>query len=108
MDFDIFKKQLRKAYNQCLSSFTLEECFDIFTEYFKAYKVYTGNEHAPLKTEMLVDLISRLDGDGLFRPSDYSLMIKCYFNTFFRSCDRNICHFLSGKIRELRFYEVCL
>ena len=108
MDFDIFEKQLQKAYVQTHSSFTLEECLAVFKEFFKAYQVYTGNEHPPLKTSKVIELISSIDGGGMFEPDDYSLMINSYFNTVFRSCDRNICHFFSGNIRLLRYYDTIL
>ena len=43
--------------------------------------------------------------DGLIEPFNYKEMIDNYFYTHYPNCDRNICHFFSGKIRELKFYE---
>ena len=78
MDFDIFEKQLKKAYIQAHSSFTLEECRDVFSEYFKAYQAYTGSEHPPLKTSKVIEIIDCIDGGGMFEPGDYSIMIYSY------------------------------
>lgn len=108
MDFDIFDRQLRKAYNQAHSAFTLDECKTVFTEYFNEHQSYTGSEHPPLKTDKVIEIINQIDGGGMFEPGDYSLMINSYFNTDFRNCDRNICHFFSGKVREMRYFEAIL
>ena len=116
MDIGIFEKQLCKAYSQSKSAFTLEECRDVFTEYFKAYRAYTGKEHPPLKTDLLVKMLNDIDGRSLvksddrlcsFEPEVYPGLIEQYFDTHFENCDRNICHFFSGKIRALRYFESC-
>ena len=107
MDFKIFEKQLIKTYSLSDCKFALDDCKMIFLEYFKEYQVFTGKEHPPLRTSKLIELLNVIDGDGLFEPTDYPYLIESYFNTAFKGCDYNICHFFSGRVRELRFFETC-
>lgn len=105
-DYEIFERQLLKAYNtlpHC--AFTFEECRAVFNYYFQIYTECTGREHPPIKSEKLVEFLGNIELDGLLEPIDYRYIINRYFETPFRNCDRNICHFFSGRIRELRFYE---
>ncbi len=104
---DFFDKQLKKAFSKSVCVFSIEDCKLIFEMYFDLYKYYTGHEHPPIKTEKLIAMLDNIDGDGLFDAECYPELIRSYFETPFRNCDRNICHFMSGKIRELRFYETC-
>ncbi len=108
MDYDIFKRQLKKAYSQSCCSFTINECWDILVYYFLCYEEYTKHSHPPIKTELLTDILDKMGGndDIEFDAECYRDMIILYFTTPFKNCDRNICHFFSGKIRELRYYEL--
>ena len=50
------------------------------------------------------------DNDGVpfeFEYEEYAPIIEQHFKTQYYNCDYNINHFFSGKIRALRFYEVC-
>lgn len=58
-----------------------------------------------MRTSKLIELLNNIDGGGLFEPTDYPYLIEAYFKTSFKDCDYNICHFFSGRIRELRFFE---
>lgn len=103
----MFERQLKTAYQQSSCKFSIEDSKAVFDYYFAIYEEYTGRDHPPLRTSKLVDLLNSIDGDGLFIPECYPDMIDSYFDTAFQSCDRNICHFFSGKIRALRFFEAC-
>lgn len=106
MDVKIFQRQLTKAYKQSHCTFSLQEAADVFEIYFECYKLYMGREHPHLRTSKLTELLNGIDDNGLFEAEDYNYLIPQYFKTRF-DCDRNICHFFGGNIRELRFYETC-
>ena len=108
MDITIFKRQLQKAYNQADCTFSLDECLDIFLYYFSAYREYMGIDHAPIKTDRLIEILESINGyeDLELDAEFYRDMIILYFTTPFKNCDRNICHFFSGDIRKLRYYEM--
>ena len=107
MNTIIFEKQLHNAFIRSSCPFTEEECKKIFLEYFKEFQVFTGKEHPPLRTSKIIELLNCIDGGGLFEAYCYPDMIDSYFMTDFPNCDRNIIHFFSGRVRELRFYETC-
>lgn len=108
MNLDIFRKQLIKAYNQAQCNYCIEDVFYIFVTYFEYYSAYTKHTHPPIKTGYVIKIIDSMSicGDIELNPETYPLLIECYFQTAFKNCDRNICHFFSGKIRELRYYEL--
>lgn len=105
MDLVIFKRQLKKAYSESYCSYSFDDCLQIFEYYFNVYEYMTGHSHPPIKTVKLIELLSDMSCDGLIEPFNYKEMIDNYFYTHYPNCDRNICHFFSGKIRELKFYE---
>ena len=72
------------------------------------------SKHPPIKASQIVRIcqdmpyISRECSGGRYadiEPEDYPVLIDKYFATRYRGCDRNINHFFSGRIRELKFYE---
>ena len=101
-----FEEQLELAYAESHCAFSYEKALQVFCYYFYTFEQYSRRKHPRLSTAKLTELLDRIDGDGLFTAEDYPVMIEAYFNTKF-NCDRNICHFFSGQIRELRFYEKC-
>jgi hypothetical protein len=108
MNLDIFRKQLIKAYNQAQCNYCIEDVFYICVTYFEYYAAYMKHTHPPIKTDRLIEIIDSMSicGDIDLDAEVYSLLIERYFQTDFKNCDRNICHFFSGKIRELRYYEL--
>lgn len=106
MDYQIFERQLQKAYNNSHCTFAFSDCLEIFTLYFDYYYQYLGREHPHLRTEKLTEFLNDIDGEGMFEPDCYPYMIEAYFNAPLK-CDCNISHFFSGDIRLLRFYETC-
>ena len=108
MNYSIFERQLHKAHEESNCIFTYEECSSIFEEYFKSYKKYTGKDHPPLRTSKLVEILNIVDYNGLFDAECYPILIQSYFSTYFPNSDRNICHFFSGRVREMRFFELLL
>ena len=107
MDLDVFKRQLKKAYSESYCSYSFDNCLQIFEYYFNVYEYMTGHSHPPIKTDKLIELLENISGceDIDFDAEYYTDMINKYFCTPFKRCDRNICHFFSGRIRELKYYE---
>lgn len=96
---------LINAYNKSLCIFTYQEVRLIFQMYLGCYESVMRHSHPPVKTEKLIEILNDIDYDGMFDPYVYGDLIERYFLTDYPNCDRNICHFFSGKIRELKFYE---
>ena len=106
-DFDIFKRIVIKEYKAIgKHPYTIDEVLAIFKYYFNSYQLYMGKEHHYLKPEQIRRIIEEMPqcDDFDFEPQDYETLIDSYFETDFYS-DRNINHFFSGQIRELRYYE---
>ncbi len=111
-DFDKFAQITASVY--LVSPYTLEESLSVFQYYFEKYEEHTGRPHPPIKASQIVRIcqdmpyIDRECSGGQYadiEPEDYPVLIDRYFSTKYRSCDRNINHFFSGRIRELKFYE---
>ena len=111
-DFDKFAQITASVYP--VSPYTLEESLSVFQYYFEKYEEHTGRPHPPIKASQIVRIcqdmayIDRECSGGQYadiEPEDYPVLIDRYFSTKYRSCDRNINHFFSGRIRELKFYE---
>ena len=129
-DFEQFTKRFKRAYpvarygrrkqndgNDC-DLFSYDEALEVFREYFLAYEYYTGTAHPHLKRETIIAIIQRMDegetpetcpyDDMGFSPEDYPAMIDAHFRTKYRDCDYNICHFFSGCIRYLRWFNTAV
>lgn len=111
-DFEKFARITASVYP--VSPYTLEEALSVFHYYFEKYEEYTGRPHPPIKASQIVRIcqdmpfVDRGYSGGLYvdiEPEAYPALIDRYFATKYRNCDRNINHFFSGRIRELRFYE---
>ena len=95
-------------------AYSLEEALSVFRYYFERYEEHTGRPHPPIRASQIVRIcqdmpyINRECNGGRYadiEPEDYPVLIDKYFATKYRNCDRNINHFFSGRIRELKFYE---
>lgn len=105
----------KKYYGMDVGLFSYDDALEIFRLYFLAYEHFTGCVHPQLKREKIIDIIQNMDegktpkncpyDDFEFSPEDYPDMIDAHFHTKYRDCDYNICHFFSGCIRYLRFYN---
>lgn len=129
-DFERFTKLFARAYPVARYGrikqsgtdsglFSYNDALEVFRLYFSAYEDYTGYVHPPLKRGKIVDLIQHMDEgetpetcpyDGMdFSPEDYPAMIDAHFRTRYRDgCDFNICHFFSGCIRYLRWFNTAV
>lgn len=98
----------------------------MFRLYFQTYEEYMGHPHPPIRREQIARIMQdmpfeRQPDPELMKwfiqeygrnpspdidPDMYPLLIQLHFKTKYRHCDYNINHFFSGKIRELRLYEM--
>ena len=92
-DFEKFSNITASVYPG--GAYSLEDALSVFRYYFEQYEEHTGRPHLPIKADQDVS------------PLDYPALIDQHFRTKYRNCDYNICHFFSGKIRAMRFFEVC-
>lgn len=95
-------------------AYSLEDVLSVFRYYFERYEEHTGKPHPPIKADQIVRICQIMpylcaENEGNccedVSPLDYPALIDRYFATKYRNCDRNINHFFSGRIRELKFYE---
>lgn len=94
--------------------FEVMESLEVFDQYFKAYRKFTGKDHPPITLQNMASLIDKMpacyckagDREISLTSEDYANIIETYFETDFHDCDRNINHFFSGDVRGLRLLEI--
>ena len=104
MDFEIVKRQIATAYSQGEFEWSLTDHCRVFRYFFDAYKSCRGREHPHLRTATIKEVMERLE--------DYSIgetlnLIDQYFESSLE-CDYSLVHFTSGRVREMRAYEIML
>ena len=126
-DFHRFSRIAASVYNDN-NLYSLSDCLSVFKCYFETYEEFTGRVHPPIRASQIARIMQDMpyvDGEPseeLFdeikkivpqwepkpdiEPDLYQLIIRRHFKTKYRSCDYNINHFFTGKIRELRIYEI--
>ena len=113
-DFEKFSKIAASVFPD--GPYSLEDALGVFRCYFEQYEAHTGHPHPPIKASQIVRIIRKMpywDEEDMggncceIEPYQYPPIIEQYFETAFKGCDRNINHFFSGRIRELRYYESC-
>lgn len=88
----------------------------VITHYIKRYFVYTGKHHLLINKNQLHGILKNMgtDEEEIFLLTGdfdmdiymYKRIIEKHFNTRYQTEDYNIWHFLSGKIKTNRYYEV--
>lgn len=113
-NFNLFSAIAAPAYPEDCP-YTLEQCLNVFRLYFEAFEDHMGRPHPPIRREQITRIMQEMpciemeDRGGSLEPldpEDYPLLIEQHFKTQYQRCDYNINHFFSGRIRELRLYEV--
>lgn len=109
----IVANQIKRAYDESPSSWSLEDCLELFEDYFQEYQMRTGHAHPHMKTETIRNIISGLEWveDCFGRwysldPEDYPEIISAYFEQDFPGCNYSMAHFMSGSIRINRCFEL--
>lgn len=119
-DFDKFTISTKLAYRRCEASrYSLDEVLQVFKYYFDTYEIIFNEAHPMISINQIIRIIEKMpcvladdyeSGNFLdISLEDYRKIIDQHFNTKYNggNCDYNINHFFSGKIRDMRFYEVC-
>lgn len=108
-DFDTFADIVESVFPAEDTVFTLHESLFVFREYFRQYEEKTGRAHPNISTRQIVNICAKMhdleEGVTIY-PEIYPFLIRRHFRTKYRNCDYNINHFFSGKIRQLRYFEV--
>ena len=120
MAFTIVKRQIILEYVKLYGNdrygetWSLEDCLDVFRYFYGQYLDIFEREHPRLKNKTIRDIIERfpyiedenyIGRDYELYPDEYPTLIDAYFEQDFPDCDYSIAHFMSGRIRLLRFYE---
>ena len=109
-DFERFIIAARLAYRRCSSSaYSLEEVLQVFRYYFETYELIFGEAHPMISIDQIARIITKMpfiSDDSIIAPEDYKIIIDQHFITKYQDCDYNINHFFSGRIREMRYYEI--
>ena len=119
MDFTIVKRQIILEYIDLYgsdredSTWSLEACINVFRYFYRQYSRIFSYEHPRLSNNTIRRIIEDfpylydddMERDFDISPDMYPAMIDGYFNQDFEACDYSIAHFMSGKIRLLRFFE---
>ena len=113
-DFEKFEKIAADIY-PLEGPYSFAESMSVFKYFFAKYEEFMGEPHPPVRSEQIARIcrcmpyIDRRECSGGqcadIMPTDYPVLIDKYFATKYRNCDYRICHFFSGRIRELKFYE---
>ncbi len=103
MDYEILKRQIYSAFSTGKYwRWTLEQHISFFVWFYQTYRETFGEDHTRLKTETVRKVMERLEDYDY----EYSKeLATAYFHTDL-DCDYSIVHFVHGKIRELRDYEI--
>lgn len=119
-DFEIIRLQILKAYKACSDSlsddWTFYDYVNFFSFYISRYFEVFGKDHPHMRTQTIKQIIMALpeayDIYGrpiYFDPDDYPEIIDSYFSTDFGDlCNHAMPHFISGRIREMRCYDLSL
>ena len=82
-----------------------EDYLDVFSQFFKAYRHFTGGEHPDISYPEMVQVMERMPwadtGEKVpLEPSEYAGLIGAYFCDSGPECDHSIHRFFSGEILE--------
>lgn len=119
MDFNIVKCQIIYEYLSIYgsdrkdSNWSLKDVINIFRYFYRKYEEVIGEDHPFLTSESINKIILRLPyleydeplEDIELLPEHYQALIDSYFEQDFDYGNYSIAHFMSGKIRALRFFE---
>lgn len=112
-NFEEFSKRVAVLYTP--GPYTIVDTLQVFEFYFSTYEKHFGRPHPNIKSSQIVGIMAAMpffnkeDQGGSvadIMPEFYRYLILRYFNTRYRHCDYNINHFFSGRIRELRYFEL--
>lgn len=119
-DFNVVKRQIIAAYLKIYGNdnsddiWSLGNVLDLFRYFYRTYKAKFKRDHPHITTDTIRGIIQDIpeacdEETGMsveFCYDDYPPMIRKYFKSDFgEGCDYTIQHFMSGKIRYIKYYE---
>ena len=109
-DCSILEKQIIKSCHKQ----GVKDCSDYITIiefYYSTYMQTFHKEHPRLSSSAMDSVVNALQcGSDMvddIEPDVYKTLIEQHFKTQYQNCDYNICHFMTERIRNNRFYETC-
>lgn len=107
-NWSILEKQIIKSCNkQGVTAY--KTYIDIIEYYYQCYMDTFQEEHPRLSTKAMDSIIEAISiGTDMVEDTDfdaYRNMIDKHFQTQYKNCDYNICHFMTEGVRNNRFYE---
>lgn len=111
-DWNILEKQIIGSCNRAASG-NPQPYIDIIKYYYRSYMNTFHEEHPRLSKNAMDNVVSAIQcGTELIEDYGpdvemYCAMINKHFQTQYKNCDYNICHFMTEGIRNNRFYEEC-
>lgn len=111
-DFRITRRQIIMEYLKLYGSdrpddaWSLGNVLNVFQTFYEQYQRTFGRDHPKLSNRSINRVIQELTDSEYDAETHEVLLIPEYFGVDFESeCDYSISHFVSGSIRELRYYE---
>lgn len=100
------------------SPYTMRETAAVFQLYLDVFEMSTGGVHPTIGKPQIRRIAAKMpyfegstinqSGPADIMPEEYPLLISQHFKTRYHpGCDRCIFHFFSGRVRWLRWCEVC-
>ena len=118
-DFSPIQKELTELYACGFPSpYTIQETAAVFQLYLELFEASTGGVHPPIGKTQVRRIAAKMpyfEGSTISEnrpadilPEEYPLLIAQHFKTQYHpGCDYRAFHFFSGRVRWLRWCEVC-
>ena len=122
LNFGIVKRQIIDQYISLYHSprldddWSLKNCIELFRVFYILYKKRFGVDHPNLSNEAIATILEEIpyigdpdteaDATDYVTLEEYPDLIEAYFDSKFSGeCDYTMPHFMSGKIRMMKYYE---
>lgn len=113
-DFDNFSVLVEKVFEESETVYELSEILFVFRSFFEVYEKQRGTVHPLVGEAKIRDMIQKMpyietapfDQQEDIDPGTYPSLIRAYFDTKYKNCNYHIFHFFSGRIREMKYYEI--
>ncbi len=109
MNLAAFRGVLVHVYQEGRFDYSFEDAWHVFTFYFRKYREWCGEDHPILSRKIVKEIVEKMprtkENEFELDPECYEDLIEQHFKTEYNDCDYNICHFFSGRIRDLRFFD---
>ncbi len=120
-DYEYLKVQVMGCYLELYgtpepecSTWNLTDVWAVISFHFRLHYAIFGTAPQHIKNQGLKDIIESIDmvyglgeheGEFDVTPQDYFYMLQKYFKTEYKGCNYSLAHFMSGRVRLLKYYE---